>query len=85
MGGTDIKRGRLRAELVDLEAPLPVEIEYAPLAPSINRIKGDGSQTVFEWLLRKVGAGGLLAILLASPGIVLIRDGIRVYRSNIAS
>ncbi len=45
-----------------------VEVEYLPHNPAVNRIKGDGSSTVTEWIWSN---GGLL-ILFFSPGVGLI-------------
>ena len=47
--------GRLPADLVDLKASVPVEVEYHPDTPSLNRLKGDGSHTLGGWLLRTAG------------------------------
>jgi len=69
--------GRLKEEFQDLQRPYPVEVEYLPDNPAVNRIKGDGCASITEWLWRKVGLGGLLLALFASPGIVLLRNGVR--------
>jgi hypothetical protein len=50
-----------------------VEVEYLPDNPAVNRIKGDGSSTVREWLWSNVG----LLILFFSPGVGLIFWGVR--------
>lgn len=76
------RSGRLQAEFVNLPQPVPVEVEYDPEDPSINRIKGGGSQTIARWLLVDVGMGVTLAALLASPGAWLVRDGVRAYRAS---
>lgn len=81
-GYTGTRSGRLSAEWIDLKEPIPVDVEYDPSDPSINRLKGDGSQNFIDWLLRKVGLGGLLLILFVSPGVKLIRDGIQELRGN---
>jgi hypothetical protein len=52
------------------------EVEYLPDAPSVNRVRGDGRQSIIEWLWKYVG-GMLFLALLLSPGIVLIHRGIR--------
>lgn len=75
-------QGRLRSEFRNLAHPVAVEVEYDPVDPSISRIKGDGSQSLVDWLLRKVGLGGLLLILFVSPGVKLIRDGVRRFRAG---
>jgi hypothetical protein len=56
------------------------EVEYLPDNPAVNRIKGDGCGSIMEWLWRKIGFGSLLLALLASPGIVLLRNGVRDIR-----
>ena len=56
------------------------QVEYLPDNPAVNRIKGDGCQSITEWLWRKVGLGSLLLTLLAGPGIVLLRHGVRDIR-----
>lgn len=68
--------GPLAADLVNLKDPVPVEVEYHPDDPSLNRLKGDGSQSLGEWL-RRFGLQGLLLTLFGAPGIALLRDGIR--------
>ena len=55
-------------------------VEYLPDNPAVSRIKGHGCQSVGEWLWRKVGLGGLLLALFVSPGVVLLRDGVRDMR-----
>jgi hypothetical protein len=54
------------------------EVEYLPAKPHVSRIKGDGCQTVAEWLFNKVCMGGLLvsmACVAAISGLIL--PGIR--------
>lgn len=70
--------GRLKDELHNLSEPFPIEVEYLVDNPNINRIKGDGCQSISEWLWRKVGLGGLLLILFLSPGFILLRDGAKL-------
>lgn len=53
------------------------EVEYLPDDPAVNRIRGDGCASIFEWLWRKVGLGVILLALFLSPGITLLRKGIR--------
>lgn len=69
--------GRLKEEFRNLEEPYPVEVEYLPDNPSVSRIKGDGSDTVTDWLWRKLGLGSLLLFMFLSPGITLLRNGVR--------
>lgn len=54
-----------------------LEVEYLPDNPSVNRIKGDGCQSVVEWLWRKIGVGGLFLLICITPGFLVLQDGIR--------
>jgi tetratricopeptide (TPR) repeat protein len=63
------------------ELAMQLEVEYLPEDPAVNRIKGEGCASVGEWLWRKLGLGSLLLAMFLSPGIVLLRDGIRDIRS----
>lgn len=56
------------------------EVEYLPDNPAVNRIRGDGCASIFEWLWRKVGLGIILLALSLSPGMTLLRNGIRDIR-----
>lgn len=71
--GTEEGNGRI---ILDIEQPYPIEVEYLPDNPKVSRIKGSGSSDVWEWLLRKIGVGGLLLIMFSFPGFILIRNGI---------
>jgi hypothetical protein len=75
-----IRSGRLKEEFQDLQQPYPIEVEYLPDNPTVSRIKGDGCESIMGWLLRKIGLGSLLLALLASPGIALLRNGVRDIR-----
>ena len=77
----EVGSGRLRSEFVDLKRPVPVEIEYLAGSPAVNRLKGNGSQSLGEWLLRKVGVGGLLLVVFLLPGVQLFRSGVAELRS----
>jgi hypothetical protein len=72
--------GRLKDELQDLQQPYPIEVEYLPDNPTVSRIKGNGCDSITEWLWRKVGLGSLILTLFVSPGIVLLRNGVREIR-----
>lgn len=54
-----------------------VEIEYLPDNPSTNRVKGEGCQSITELLWRKVLLGVFLFALLITPGITVLRNGVR--------
>ena len=73
------KPGRLKPDFRDLERPLPIEVQYLPDTPEVSRIKGEGSPNVFDWLWRKIGLGGLWLALLASPGVVMLRQAAREF------
>ncbi|HLG17758.1 MAG TPA: hypothetical protein VJH03_25160 [Blastocatellia bacterium] len=79
---TGSRSGRLSPELVNSKDPIAVEVEYDPRVPSVNRLKGDGSQSLGDWLLRKVVLGGVLLILFMWPGVKLLRDGIAEFRAG---
>lgn len=81
-GRTGSRPGRLGTELTSLDKPISVEVEYDPDDPSLSRIKGSGSQSITEWLLRKVGLGAFLLFLLLLPGGTLIRTGLRGLRAS---
>jgi hypothetical protein len=57
-----------------------VEVEYLPDNPAVSRVKGDGCASVTEWLWRKVGIGSLFLALCSSPGIILVKKGLRELR-----
>jgi hypothetical protein len=77
---TGDRSGMLKEEFQDLQKPYPIEVEYLSDNPAVSRIKGDGCRSVMEWLWRKVGLGSFLLAMLLSPGIVVLRDGIRNMR-----
>ncbi|MEQ8789891.1 MAG: DUF3592 domain-containing protein [Pirellulaceae bacterium] len=85
---TKTNSGPLRSEFRDLTQPYPIEVEYLPDAPAVSRIKGNGSPSVFDWLWRRVGLGGLLLALFLSPGIFMLRIALsdfKKYRQNVRS
>lgn len=74
---------QLPEELKDISQPYPIEVEYLSNNPQVSRIKGTGHSTVFEWLWREIGFGGLLLIMFVSPGFVLVCQGIKeIYKQN---
>ena len=72
--------GRLKARFRDLTHPVPIEVEYIPDNPTVSRIKGSGSPTVFDWLWRKLALIGLLLALLLAPGYSMLRSVIKEWR-----
>jgi hypothetical protein len=54
-----------------------VEIEYLSENPEINRVKGDGCQTFFEWVWRKFLLGGLIIGGLFGFGVLTIWNFLR--------
>jgi len=73
--------GRLRQEFANIKEPVAIDVEYLPWSPSVNRIKGSGSQSLGQWLGWKVGLGGLLLALSLVPGLKLLRQGLTEFRS----
>lgn len=60
-----------------------LEVEYLPDNPTVNRVKGDGSQSITEWPWRKVGLGSILLVLFISVGFTYTKNGIReILKSN---
>ncbi len=57
------------------------DVEYLPDRPAVNRIRGDGSASIHEWL-GKLGVGTIFLALLLSPGICLLRAGINEIRQR---
>lgn len=73
--------GRLKEELrPPLAQTYPVEVEYLPDAPTVSRIKGTGHDSFVEWFFYKVGLGIVLLALFTSPGIFLLRKGLRDFK-----
>lgn len=64
--------GRLKEEFRYLQQPYQIEVEYLADNPTVSRIKGDGSDTLADWLWRKI----VLLGLFITPGIVLVRNGV---------
>lgn len=56
------------------------EVEYLPDNPEVNRIKGEGCQSVVEWLWRKMGIGGVILLMLCSIGFVMLRGAIFEFK-----
>ena len=55
-------------------------VEYLPDNPNVNRFQGEGFQSIMSWLFGKVILGTLLLVLIASPGLVVLRE--RIKRSQ---
>ena len=73
--------GQLPPEWAELKNPIPVEVEYMPSRPSINRLEGEGSQRFAGWLWR-TGLSLFLLALFLSPGVKLLRDGLTELRQS---
>ena len=79
-GEIKIRSGRLREELrPPLMEPYPVEVEYLPDNPEISKLKGEGSDSVVGWVLRKIVLGPILLIGFLIPGIFVLRNTILEY------
>lgn len=76
---TRIKSGRTKLEFTDINEPVPIEVEYLPDNPAVSRIKGDGSPTLFDWLWRKLGLGGILLVMFLAPGFAMLRDAAKKF------
>ncbi|SRR5258707_988545 len=59
--------------------PMPVEIEYLPSKPSLSRIKGTGSQSIPEWVLRTFLSLAMLC-LFSSIGVMMFVHGVQQAR-----
>jgi hypothetical protein len=72
---------RLPAQFADArQRPVPVDIEYLPNDPAINRLKGIGRRSIGNWFVR-IGGLCVLIVLLALPGVRLVLDGISEWRA----
>lgn len=76
----DGREFKTTAEVATGQLNEQVEVEYLPDNPTVSRVKGDGCDSVTEWLWRKVGIGSLFLALCSSPGIILVRKGVRDLR-----
>ena len=61
--------------------PENLQVEYLPDNPRISRVKGTGSATVREWIIRTTLSLGLLALFVA-PGLHLLKVGINELRGK---
>jgi len=73
------------SELVDVPEfkgnPIPIQVEYIPDNPKINRVKEMTNQckTISEFIWQRIVIGGLLLLFLLSFGFILIRNAIKKY------
>ncbi|HLQ46072.1 MAG TPA: hypothetical protein VK137_15130, partial [Planctomycetaceae bacterium] len=81
-GATGSQGGRLPPELVNAPQTVTVDVEYLAEDPTVNRLKGYGSSSFADWLVRKILLGGFLFVLLVWPGLKIFRDGITEFRSG---
>lgn len=75
--------GQLREEFVDLDEPYPITIAYLKNNPEINVIKNNLSDSMLEFVLRKIVLGFLLLSLFCSIGLLLIKGAINDYVKGI--
>ena len=66
--------GELKRELMSLDAPYPIEVEYLPIYPAISRIKGNGAQSLTEWFFREFCLGIIIYLVCIAPGYQLIKS-----------
>ena len=76
-------KGRLREEFIDLVDPYPTTIVYLRDNPDINEIKENLSESMIEFILRKVALGLLLLTLFCSIGLLMIKGAIKDYLKGI--
>lgn len=75
--------GQLSEEFVDLHEPYPISILYLKNNPELNEIKDNLSDSMFEFILRKIILGLLLLSLFCSIGIIVIIGAIKDYLKGI--
>ena len=79
-GATRSQSGRLREDLRGLSQPRAIEVEYLPSDPTVSRIKGDGHDTIWRFMLLKLGGGMVVLAMLVTPGAIVIRQHFRAWR-----
>lgn len=66
--------------------PTPVEIEYLPSDPSINRIRGEGAQSMTGWVIKDIVFNLIILSVFCTPGVlyagVAVRECKRFWRSK---
>jgi hypothetical protein len=72
--------GRLPEHLRDATLPVSIDVEYLLADPSVNRLAGDGSQSMSHMLFRW-SLGLFLFVMCARPGVAMLRDGLFAYRN----
>lgn len=75
--------GQLSEEFIDLYEPYPISIVYLKNNSEINEIKDNLSDSMFEFILRKIILGLLLLSLFCSIGIIVIIGAIKDYLKGI--
>jgi hypothetical protein len=55
-----------------------VDVEYLPNAPEVSRVKGDGCQSIVEWVIRKIILGGIMLAVFVGGGVWCVWEGVRV-------
>lgn len=62
--------------------PRSIDVEYLTSNPRVNRIKGNGSQSIGQWIVRTSLSLALLC-LFVSPGSVAVVEGVRQAKIHI--
>jgi hypothetical protein len=62
--------------------PPTIVVEFLPTDPSTNRVLGDGAQSVWEWIWRKLGFGLIVLGFCIGPGIEFIRQAVLEFRAR---
>lgn len=73
--------GELPENLVNLENPYQVEVEYLADNPKVARVKGMDSNdtTVLQWIRRRMFIQTIIFLFLCYWGYAIIRDGLKEY------
>lgn len=79
------RSGSLKSEFQDLKEPYPIEIEYLPKHPYISRIKGNGAQSLLEWLFRKLILSMFIYGAFLAPGVIVTKNGYEELRKCCAT
>lgn len=61
------------------ELPETTQVEYLPDNPKVCRIKGEGAQSIWEFVIHDVLLGALFFAVCISPAVWLLREGLNVH------